>query len=90
MTALAFTDSRLSLLDLLATCSEELLRLRPFESNNERTVHLVGKLFLAVSDAQSMTAPAERMAMFRALPSTAASGAACPSASATGTPSAPA
>ncbi len=66
-TVLAFTDTRLSLFDLAAAYSEALLRLRPFESNNERMAYLLGKLFLAVNGAQLPAAPAEQMAMFRAL-----------------------
>jgi death-on-curing protein len=66
-TVLAFTDTRLSLFDLAAAYSEALLRLRPFESNNERMAYLLGKLFLAVNGARLPAAPAEQMAMFRAL-----------------------
>jgi len=66
-TVLAFTDARLSLFDLAAAYSEALLRLRPFESNNERMAYLLGKLFLAVNGAQLPVAPAEQMMMFRAL-----------------------
>jgi death-on-curing protein len=66
-TVLAFTDTRLSLFELAAAYSEALLRLRPFESNNERMAYLLGKLFLAVNGAQSPVAPAEQLVMFRAL-----------------------
>jgi len=66
-TVLAFTDARLSLFDLAAAYSEALLRLRPFESNNERIAYLLGKLFLAVNGAQLPAAAAEQLMMFRAL-----------------------
>jgi len=66
-TVLAFSDSRLSLYDLAAAYSEALLRLRPFESNNERMAFLLGKLFLAVNGAPLPAALAEQVIMFRAL-----------------------
>ena len=66
-TVLAFTDTRLSLFDLAAAYSEALLRLRPFESSNERMAYLLGKLFLAVNGADLPAVPAEQVAMFRAL-----------------------
>jgi len=66
-TVLAFTDTRLSLFDIAAAYSEALLRLRPFESSNERMAYLLGKLFLAVNGAHLPAVPAEEVAMFRAL-----------------------
>jgi death-on-curing protein len=66
-TVAAFAETRLSVYDLAAAYSEALLRLRPFESNNERMAYLLGKLFLAVNDAQLPAAVAEQMTMFRAL-----------------------
>lgn len=65
-TVLAFADARLSLYDLAAAYSEALLRLRPFESNNERMAYLLAKLFLALNGAQLPAAAAEQMIMFRA------------------------
>jgi death-on-curing protein len=66
-TVLAFAETRVSLYDLAAAYSEALLRLRPFESNNERMAYLLGKLFMAINDAQLPAAVAEQVTMFRAL-----------------------
>jgi death-on-curing protein len=66
-TVLAFADGRLSLYELAAAYTEALLRLRPFESNNERMAYLAGKLFLAVNGGELPGAVAEQVAMFRAL-----------------------
>jgi len=66
-TVLAFSDTRVSLYDLAAAYSEALLRLRPFESSNERMAYLLGKLFLAINGAPLPAAVAEQVAMFRAL-----------------------
>jgi|OpeIllAssembly_1097287.scaffolds.fasta_scaffold21961_3 death-on-curing protein len=66
-TVLSFADGRLSVYELAAAYTEALLRLRPFESNNERMAYLAGRLFLAVNGAQVPAAAAEQLAMFRAL-----------------------
>lgn len=66
-TVLAFADARLSLFELAAAYTEALLRVRPFESNNERLAFVLGKLFLAVNGAHVPVAAAEQIAMLRAL-----------------------
>jgi death-on-curing protein len=66
-TVLAFADARVTLFDLAAAYSEGLLRLRPFDSNNERMAFLLGRLFLALNDTQLPVAAAEQIAAFRAL-----------------------
>ena len=66
-TVLCFADGRLSVYELAAAYTEALLRLRPFESNNERMAYLAGQLFLVVNGAQAPAASAEQLAMFRAL-----------------------
>jgi death-on-curing protein len=66
-TVLAFADSRVTVYDLAAAYSEALLRLRPFESNNERLAYLLAKLFLSLNGAQMPAAPAEQVSMFHAL-----------------------
>ena len=66
-TVLAFAEGRLPVFDLAAAYTEALLRLRPFESNNDRMAYLAGRLFLAVNGAQMPGAAAEQLAMFQAL-----------------------
>jgi death-on-curing protein len=66
-TVLAFADRRLTVYDLAAAYVEGVLRLRPFESSNERMAHIVGRLFLAVNGAQLPAAAAEQLAMLLAL-----------------------
>jgi death-on-curing protein len=66
-TVLAFADSRVTVYDLAAAYSEALLRLRPFDSNNERLAYLLAKLFLSLNGAQMPAAPAEQVSMFHAL-----------------------
>lgn len=66
-TVLAFADGRVSTYDLAAAYSEALLRLRPFESGNERMAYIAGRLFLAVNGAQMPASAAEQLAMFLAL-----------------------
>jgi len=66
-TVLAFADSRVTVYDLAAAYSEALLRLRPFDSNNERLAYLLAKLFLSLNGAQMPAAPAEQLAMLLAL-----------------------
>jgi death-on-curing protein len=66
-TVLAFADSRLTVYDLAAAYAEGLLRLRPFDSCNERMAHIACRLFLAVNDAQLPATAAEQLAMLLAL-----------------------
>lgn len=66
-TVLAFAETRLTLYELAAAYSEAMLRLRPFESSNDRMAYLVGRLFLAVNGAALPAEPAEQVKLFRAL-----------------------
>ena len=66
-TVLSFADGRLSVFDLAAAYTEALLRLRPFESNNDRMAYLAGRLFLAINSAEMPGAAAEQLAMFQSL-----------------------
>lgn len=65
-TVLAFADGRITLYELATAYGEALLRLRPFDSGNERVAFLAARLFLALNGADLPAAPAEQLAMFRA------------------------
>jgi death-on-curing protein len=66
-TVLAFADGRVSIYDLAAAHSEALLRLRPFESGNERMAYIASRLFLALNGEQMPATAAEQLAMFLVL-----------------------
>lgn len=66
-TVLAFADTRLTVYDLAAAYAEGLLRLRPFDSCNERMAYVACRLFLALNEAQLPAGAGEQRAMLLAL-----------------------
>jgi len=60
-------EGRASVNDLAAAYADGILRLRPFESGNERTAYLLAHLFLALNGAKLPATKHERLAVFTAL-----------------------
>jgi len=66
-TIAALADRRVSMNDLAAAYADGILRLRPFESGNERTAYLLAHLFLVLNGAALPATRRERLAVFTAL-----------------------
>lgn len=63
-TLAAWSVRRLSVHDLAAAYAEGVLRLRPFESGNERVAYLLAQTFLALNGAEPPPDRAEHLAVF--------------------------
>lgn len=66
-TVAILAEGRASANDLAAAYADGILRLRPFESGNERTAYLLAHLFLALNGATLPATKQERLAVFTAL-----------------------
>jgi death-on-curing protein len=66
-TVAILAEGRASANDLAAAYADGILRLRPFQSGNERTAYLLAHLFLALNGAQLPATRPERLAVFTAL-----------------------
>lgn len=63
-TVAVLADPKPTVNDLAAAYADGVLRLRPFESGNERTAYLLAHLFLALNGASLPATRQERLAVF--------------------------